>query len=85
MFGIAQTSLDGMRYTKNSMSSKKRLRGAVTTPSERPAQRTLAGFPLRTVAAACPAVFVALLWIYWPALHGRFVFDDLSLPFNKAP
>ena len=84
MFGIAQTSLDGMRYTKNSMSSKKRLRSAAPTPSQSPALHTLAGFPLRTVAAACPAVFVALLWIYWPALHGRFVFDDLSLPFSKV-
>jgi protein O-mannosyl-transferase len=84
MFYIAQTSLERMRYTKNSVSSEKRLRSAASTPLRKPSLLAAAGFRLRIAAALCAAVFVALLWVYWPALHGRFVFDDLSLPFNKV-
>ncbi len=29
------------------------------------------------------AAFCTLLYLYWPALHGHFVFDDRSLPFFK--
>ena len=42
------------------------------------------GFPLRVVAIVCPLTLLVLLCLYWPALHGEFVFDDLSLPFAKA-
>jgi hypothetical protein len=42
------------------------------------------GFSLRSIVIACASVFVTLLCLYWPALHGRFVFDDLSLPFSKV-
>jgi tetratricopeptide (TPR) repeat protein len=41
------------------------------------------GFPLQVVSVACSLTFAVLLWLYWPALHGQFVFDDLSLPFSK--
>jgi Tfp pilus assembly protein PilF len=37
------------------------------------------------VATACLCGFLALLYLYWPALHGKFVFDDLSLPFCRTP
>jgi len=36
------------------------------------------------VAAACLSVFLGILYLYSPALHGKFVFDDLSLPFFKV-
>jgi tetratricopeptide (TPR) repeat protein len=42
------------------------------------------GISWRTIAIACTALFVSLLCLYWPALRGQFVFDDLSLPFSKA-
>ncbi len=32
-------------------------------------------------ALACLAAFLVILVLYWPALNGRFVFDDMSLPF----
>ncbi len=35
-------------------------------------------------AIACLAFFGAILYLYAPALNGRFVFDDLSLPFLQA-
>jgi hypothetical protein len=57
---------------------------AAPESTERRPCRTVAGFALRSVIIACAAVFVTLLCLYWPALHGRFVFDDLSLPFSKV-
>jgi len=39
--------------------------------------------PWRSIATASSLVFFALLCVYGPALHGPFVFDDLSLPFSK--
>lgn len=46
--------------------------------------RTVLGFSLRSVLIASAAILVTLLLcLYWPALQGRFVFDDLSLPFSK--
>ena len=35
-------------------------------------------------AIACLSVFLGILYLYWPALHGHFVFDDLSLPFCQV-
>ena len=32
-------------------------------------------------ALACVCAFLGILYLYSPALHGHFVFDDLSLPF----
>lgn len=42
------------------------------------------GFPLRAIAIICPLALLSLLCLYWPALHGDFVFDDLSLPFAQG-
>jgi tetratricopeptide (TPR) repeat protein len=39
--------------------------------------------PRRNIVIACSGLFLALLCVYGPALHGQFVFDDLSLPFSK--
>jgi protein O-mannosyl-transferase len=82
---IAQTLLDRMRYTENSnpMSSKQRLRSAAPGPSRSQPRGTVGGFSLRSVVVGSAVVFVALLCVYRPALHGPFVFDDLSLPFSK--
>ncbi|HKE21009.1 MAG TPA: tetratricopeptide repeat protein [Bryobacteraceae bacterium] len=45
--------------------------------------RAAAGLPWQTIALACSIAFIALFGVYGPALHGPFVFDDLSLPFSK--
>ena len=37
--------------------------------------------PWGLAALACLASFIVILVFYWPALNGRFVFDDMSLPF----
>jgi len=63
------------------MSSRKRLRTVPPRTSGSPIPRAVHS-PWRSAAIACPAFFAALLWLYWPALKGRLVFDDLSLPFS---
>lgn len=35
------------------------------------------------MTVACVSVFLGILYLYSPALNGKFVFDDLSLPFLK--
>lgn len=62
------------------MPSRKTPRSAIPTPPPVSA-RTFAGIRLSYAALALPVLFAAL-WVYAPALHGQFVFDDLSLPFS---
>jgi tetratricopeptide (TPR) repeat protein len=57
---------------------------ALRQPPERRLCRPVTGFPWQIAATLYFAVFVGLVCLYWPALSGRFVFDDLSLPFSKA-
>jgi hypothetical protein len=37
----------------------------------------------RAPAFFCAAAFAAILYLYWPALHGHFIFDDSEFPFCK--
>jgi protein O-mannosyl-transferase len=46
------------------------------------AERRFAISP-RLLVMACLSTFFGLLYLYSPALHGHFVFDDLALPFNN--
>jgi hypothetical protein len=58
-------------------------RAAPEYPERRPCRAGI-GFSWRAGVIASATMFVTLLCLYWPALHGRFVFDDLSLPFSKV-
>src|SRR5215472_12227536 len=68
---------------RNALNKNEVKRALQQSPGSR-VRRTVMGFPWHIGATLYLAVFVALLCLYWPALSGRFVFDDLSLPFSKA-
>ncbi|HEX3879888.1 MAG TPA: hypothetical protein VHW24_23055, partial [Bryobacteraceae bacterium] len=37
--------------------------------------------PWGVIALSCMALFTVILYLYWPALNGHFIFDDTAFPF----